>query len=93
MTDDAHLDGNALAALFHDMFGREMTYERACCDVCGAIGRLGSLMAYMDAPGAVLRCATCGSVLLVAVALPTTLRVSFSSLRWLELSTDPTSVG
>jgi hypothetical protein len=85
MTADARLDGNALGALFHDLFGREMTDERACCDACGAIGPLGSAMVYRDAPGDVLRCPSCMSVLLVAVSLPTGLRVTFQSLRWVEI--------
>lgn len=86
MTADAHLDGNSLGALFHDLFGREMTNQRACCDVCGTIGVMGTLMAYRDAPGDVVRCAVCGAILMVAVSLPTGVRVTIRSLRWVELS-------
>jgi Family of unknown function (DUF6510) len=87
MTDDAHLDGNALGALFHDVFGREMTDERACCATCGSVGPLGTLIAYRQAPGDVLRCSTCGAVVLVAVSSPSGLRLTFESIRWMELST------
>jgi Family of unknown function (DUF6510) len=86
MTGDAHLDGNALGGLFHDLFGREMTNQRACCGACGAIGAIGSLVAYRSAPGDVLRCSNCESVLMVAVALPSGLRVTMQSLRWVELA-------
>ena len=89
MTSDAHLDGNALGALFHDAFGREMTDERACCATCGSVGPLGSVIAYRRAPGDVLRCSTCGTVIMVVVASPSGLRVTFESLRWMELSEGP----
>lgn len=83
---DTHVDGNALGGLLHEMFGREMTQQRACCGACGAIGPFGALIAFGDAPGEVLRCAGCGAVVLVAVGTPTGLRVSFEALRWMELT-------
>jgi hypothetical protein len=88
---DTHVDGNALGGLLRDMFGREMTQERSCCGACGSVGPLGSLLAFGEAPGEVLRCVACGTVVLVAVPTPTGLRVTFESLRWMELSTDPPS--
>jgi hypothetical protein len=86
MTREAHLDGNALGALFRDLFGREMTHQRACCDACGVVNLLGAAMVYRDAPGDVVRCANCGTVLMVAVASPTGTRLSIQSLRWVEIS-------
>lgn len=86
MTTDAHLDGNALGALFHDLFGREMTEQRGCCGTCGAINQLGAAIVYRDAPGDVMRCVVCGAVLLVAVDLPGGVRVTIQSLRWIEIS-------
>lgn len=85
MTGDAHLDGNSLGALFRDLFGQEMTDRRACCDVCGAINPLGTAHVYRDAPGDVVRCSNCGTVVLVAVVVPTGVRISFRALRWVEL--------
>ena len=86
MTDESHVDGNALGATFHDIFGTEMTHRRGCCDSCGSIATLATLLAYRNAPGDVLRCAGCGAVVLAAVATPTGLRVSFRSLRWIEVA-------
>lgn len=83
---DRHLDGNALGGLFNELFGREMTDQDACCGTCGAIGPLGRALAFLDAPGQVLRCVNCESVLLVAVATPTGVRITVQSLRWVELS-------
>jgi uncharacterized protein DUF6510 len=42
------------------------------------------LIAFTRAPGEVLRCPACGTVMLVIVASPTSLRVSFVAMRWLE---------
>jgi len=86
MTNDTYLDGNSLGGLFQDLFGREMTDQRGCCAICGAIGLLGSLIAYRDAPGDVMRCPSCGTVVMVAVSTPTGIRVSFESLRWVEVA-------
>ncbi|MDX6647492.1 MAG: hypothetical protein QOK29_5117 [Rhodospirillaceae bacterium] len=84
MTGDAHVDGNALGSLLIDVFGREMTDARGCCAGCGAINALGALIAFTRAPGDVLRCPGCGTVMVVAVVMPTGLRVSFEALRWVE---------
>lgn len=88
MIGDRHVDGNALGGLLHDLFGREMTGETVCCGVCDTIGPLGSVVAYREAPGTVVRCLNCGSVLLVAVALPGRVRLSLEALRWVEVTLD-----
>lgn len=85
MTEDSHVDGNALGGLLHDIFGREMTDQIGCCSQCGAVGPLGALLVYRQGPGDVLRCNGCGTVLVVAVMRDDRLRVTFESLRWLEV--------
>lgn len=85
MTYDTHLDGNALGALWYDLFGREMTDERGCCDNCENVAALATALVFRDAPGDVVRCAKCEAVLLVAVRRPSGLRVSWANLRWLEV--------
>jgi hypothetical protein len=84
MTGASHLDGNALGGLLAELFGREMTDDRGCCAGCGAVNALGALLAFTRAPGDVLRCPGCGTVMLVAVALPGGVRVSLAALRWVE---------
>ena len=54
MSDDRHLDGNAVGGLLIEVFGREMTSARGCCDGCGAINPLGAVLAFTEAPGVVL---------------------------------------
>ena len=84
--DDRHLDGNAIGGLLQELFGREMTHELGCCGNCGAISPIGETVVYLEAPGSVVRCPACGSVLLVAVARPTSVRVTVESLRWIDLA-------
>lgn len=85
MTGETHLDGNALGGLFWDLFGQEMTHHRGCCDHCGAVNPLGSVIVYRGA-GDVLCCPACGATLMVLVASSVGYRVSFESLRWLAMS-------
>ena len=77
-------DGNALGAMLMDVFGREMTDAPSGCASCGAVHALGALLVYDRAPGAVIRCPSCGGVMMVAVAGPTGLRFNFAGLRWVE---------
>ena len=84
MTSDMHVDGNALGGALMELFGREMTDARSCCDGWGAINRLGALVVYDRAPGAVVRCPGCDTVILVATERPTGLQFHFAALRWVE---------
>jgi len=84
MTSDARVDGNALGGALMELFGREMTDARSCCAGCGAINRLGALVVYDRAPGAVIRCPGCDAVILVAIERPTGLQFHFAALRWVE---------
>ena len=61
------LDGNAIAGLLHEAFGREMTTARGVCAHCGAEGVVGEWVVYVRAPGIVARCRACSGVLLVIV--------------------------
>ncbi len=58
------LDGNAVAGVLQEVFAQEMTACPAECASCGQVGMLGSLLAYIHSPGIVLRCPTCGSIVL-----------------------------
>jgi DNA-directed RNA polymerase subunit RPC12/RpoP len=61
------LDGNAIGGMLIDVFGSEMTMASSTCGTCGAIRPVAELAVYMRAPGTVVRCPTCGSVLMVLV--------------------------
>jgi len=61
------LDGNAIGGLLIDVFGTEMTAAYSTCGTCGASRPVAELVVYRRAPGTVVRCRTCGSVLMVFV--------------------------
>jgi len=61
------VDGNAIGGLLIDVFGTEMTVASSTCDTCGATRPVAELVVYRRAPGTVVRCRTCGSVLMVFV--------------------------
>jgi hypothetical protein len=61
------LDGNAIAGLLLDVFGTELTTATGVCAHCGAAGVLAELVVYTRAPGTVVRCRSCASVLMVLV--------------------------
>jgi hypothetical protein len=88
-THDAalRLDGNAAAGLLGEVFVHELTDARGACAGCGAVGELGAQHLYMAprSPGAVLRCATCESVLMVIVHAGGRFRLALQGLVWLEM--------
>jgi len=61
------VDGNAIGGLLIDVFGTEMTAANSICGTCGTSRPVAELVAYRQAPGTVVRCRTCGSVLMVFV--------------------------
>jgi hypothetical protein len=68
--DNRHLDGNALGGDLDSLFGFELTTAVRTCGSCDHAGPIGEHPAYMDGPGAVLRCPSCGSVAMRIVQTP-----------------------
>jgi hypothetical protein len=69
------LDGNAIAGQLFEEFGREMTTASGACAHCGAVGQVAELRVYSRAPGSVVRCPSCGGVVMVIVSVRGTARV------------------
>jgi ribosomal protein S27E len=61
------VDGNAIGGLLQEVFGTEMTTAASVCGSCGATRPVAELVVYLRAPGTVVRCRSCGSVLMVFV--------------------------
>jgi Family of unknown function (DUF6510) len=61
------LDGNAIGGLLHEVFGTEMTGAASVCGNCSDARPVAELAVYLQAPGTVVRCRTCDSVLMVFV--------------------------
>ncbi len=63
------VDGNAIGGLLQEVFGTEMTAATSTCGSCGAARQVAGLAVYMRAPGTVVRCPSCDSVLMVLVRI------------------------
>ena len=64
------VDGNAAAGILFEVFGTEMTAAPTECATCGNEGALGTLLAFTEGPGIVLRCPACENVVLRVVETP-----------------------
>ena len=84
---ELRLDGNALAGELGRVFAVDVTAADGRCGHCGRVAPLGAqhLYRYPHAPGAVVRCSACDSVLFVVVDLPDGIRVTIRNLSWLTL--------
>jgi len=79
------LDGNAIGGLLHEVFGVEMTTATGACASCGATGCVAEFDVYLQAPGTVARCRSCGSVLMVLVTVRGVTCVDLGGLAAFEL--------
>jgi hypothetical protein len=74
------IDGNGIGALLIDTFGHEMTAVISTCATCHARRPVAELVVYQRAPGTVVRCRTCGSVVMVLVKRGDSIDVDLSGL-------------
>jgi Zn finger protein HypA/HybF involved in hydrogenase expression len=82
---DLKLDGNAAAGMLRELFTFELTTARGRCDNCGAVAEVGAVFVYANAPGIVLRCPQCESVLLRVSADGGRYWMDVRGLTWLEI--------
>jgi hypothetical protein len=75
------LDGNAIAGTLVEYFGTEMTTARGTCAHCGTSAQIAELRVYGRAPGTVVRCASCGAVLIVLARIRGALQVTLNGLQ------------
>jgi hypothetical protein len=61
------LDGNAIGGLLMSLFGTDMTAATGACGSCGTVSQVAELAVYRSDLGTVVRCRTCGAVLMVFV--------------------------
>jgi len=79
------LDGNAVAGALADAFGADMTRAVTVCVGCGDHRPVGELVAYVHAPGIVLRCRGCHAVQVTVVHGRGRVRIDLRGVRTLEL--------
>jgi hypothetical protein len=84
-SDEVRLDGNAVAGLLGEVFALEVTAAEGTCASCGALAPLGAVLAYVRAPGVVLRCPRCEAVLLRIATARSRYWLDLRGLRSLEL--------
>lgn len=79
------LDGNAVGGLLNEIFSMEMTTSLAQCNHCGTHGELGSLQAFTNSMGIVLRCPVCGEVVLRFVQFSQAIYLDLRGATYLRL--------
>lgn len=72
------VDGNAIAGLLAEVFGRDVTATAERCRHCGTVSLVGTLRVYLRGPGVVIRCPACTDVMLRFARTPGGLRIDAS---------------
>ena len=83
------VDGNAVAGILNEIFALEMTSSPAQCRNCGREGEIGSLQAYVQSPGILLRCPACGEILMRIVQTPKSIYLDLRGAAYLRLDRQP----
>jgi hypothetical protein len=84
--DERTLDANAVAGALEALFGADMTAADSKCAGCGREGEVGTLLAYTNAPGVVLRCPACSTVMLRMVETPRGTFVEAKGLAYVRMT-------
>lgn len=75
------LDGNAAAGILSEVFVPDITTARATCANCGTMRAMGALLVYAHGMGTVMRCPTCGAVVLRVARTRTSLWLDMTGAR------------
>jgi len=70
LPDSEHLDGNAAAVLFAELFAPDVTAAELVCGGCGAEAEIGAMLLHGGSMGAILRCAHCDTAVLKLTRTP-----------------------
>jgi Family of unknown function (DUF6510) len=81
------LDGNAAAGALRSIFAMDVSAAIGRCASCGFTGPLGTAELYTHAPGLVMRCPGCETVLLRMVSAPGRSWVDLQGLAYVQLET------
>jgi hypothetical protein len=85
--DDQHLDGNAAGGVLGQIFAVEMTTAEVICAHCDTVEPIGGALVYATAMGTIVRCPSCGEVLIRIANGSQRLWVDFSGTRLMQLAT------
>lgn len=84
-TAEMKLDGNAIGGLLREIFTMEVTNADTTCSNCGAVNAMARVDVYVRAPGTVVRCPSCGSVLMRIVKGRGRYWLDMSGIRTIQL--------
>lgn len=87
MSEPRHVDGNALGGMLSEVFIADLTMATTTCAGCRRVSAFAVLDVFLDAPGAVARCRSCGAVQLRLVRTGTSTWLDVSGIRALEIPT------
>lgn len=82
-----HVDGNALAGPLSELFRFDLTTTSGQCRHCGDVTVLARAMVYVDPSGYVVRCCSCGDVLLTVVTGPERTWLDLGGISGLQIPT------
>jgi Zn finger protein HypA/HybF involved in hydrogenase expression len=88
-TRELKLDGNAIGGELLELFGVEMTIATGVCAGCRAVEQVARLDVYVRAPGIVVRCPHCDSVLMRIVRGRDRVWLDLSGVRTIEILDRP----
>ena len=81
-----HVDGNAIAGVLMEIFAVDMTDSRGECTTCGDVAPLADTIVFMQAPGIVVRCRSCGNVLATIIDEDGHRRINLQGMAWLDVA-------
>jgi hypothetical protein len=84
----AYVDGNAAAGPLQELLAIEPTTVHGQCTTCGRTSMLADTRVYLHAPGLVMRCRGCDSVLMSLVSTPDATRLDVSGITCLTFPVD-----
>ncbi len=87
MSEPRHVDGNALGGILGEVFVADLTVATTTCAGCRSVSVVAVLDVFLDAPGAVARCRSCGAVQLRLVRSETRTWLDLTGIRALEIAT------
>ena len=79
------LDANAVGGILAEIFSVEMTTSLVECAHCGTEGQMGTLLAFTQAPGLVLRCPACENIMMRIVQAPGAIYLEMRGMAYLRL--------
>ncbi len=85
INEELMLDANAMAGLLQEIFGSEMTAVPTQCAGCGNEAEMGSLLAFVHAPGYILRCSACKQIMLRIVQTPDSFYIDARGAAYMRL--------